>query len=219
VSLKTAALSDSTKPSFYLRFGKRAFDLVAGLSLLVLTAPVILILALMVTATCGVSPFYSATRVGKDGLPFRMWKLRTMVKDADVRLRRWRDEQSKEAIEFNQSFKLREDPRVTRLGRLLRKTSLDELPQLVNVVRGEMSLVGPRPIVIEELFQYGREQGTLLSVRPGVTGLWQVKGRNDIDYPARARLELDYVARLSLLEDMRLLALTAPIVLFKRNGV
>jgi len=191
----------------------------AGLLLLVLAAPLILVLALLVTATSGFSPFYAATRVGKDGLPFRMWKLRTMVKDADSHLRRWRDEQTQEAVEFNQRYKLRDDPRVTRLGRILRKTSLDELPQLLNVVRGEMSLVGPRPIVVDELFQYGAEQGTLLSVRPGVTGLWQVKGRNAIDYPERAHLELEYVDRLSLLEDMRLLALTAPIVLLKRNGV
>jgi lipopolysaccharide/colanic/teichoic acid biosynthesis glycosyltransferase len=187
--------------------------------LLALAAPLILVLALLVTATSGFSPFYAATRVGKDGLPFRMWKLRTMVKDADSRLRRWRDEQTQEAIEFDRSFKLRDDPRVTRLGRILRKTSLDELPQLLNVVRGEMSLVGPRPIVVDELCQYGIDQGSLLSVRPGVTGLWQVKGRNAIDYPERTRLELEYIDRLSLLEDVRLLALTAPIVLLKRNGV
>jgi len=218
-SLYTSAQSHTAKPSFYGRFGKRAFDLVFGGSLLLLAVPVILVLALAVAVTSGFPPFYAATRVGKDGLPFRMWKLRTMVRDADSHLRRWRDAGTSEATEFSRSFKLRDDPRVTPVGRILRKTSLDELPQLLNVVRGEMSLVGPRPIVVDELFQYGANQGLFLSVRPGVTGSWQVQGRNTIDYPHRANVELDYVSRLSLVEDLRLLALTAPVVMLKRDGV
>jgi lipopolysaccharide/colanic/teichoic acid biosynthesis glycosyltransferase len=219
VPLESAALSVFTQRSFYRRFGKRILDVTLGLALLLIAAPVILGLALAVGVTSGFPPFYAATRVGKDGLPFRMWKLRSMVKGADAVLRRWRDEGTREGSAYAHSYKLRDDPRVTPLGRLLRKTSLDELPQLWNVVRGDMSLVGPRPIVLEELEKYGTESDLLLSVRPGVTGLWQVEGRNDIDYPRRAHVELDYVARVSLLEDVRLLVRTAPIVLLKRNGV
>ena len=219
VPLETAALQVFPQRSLYRRFGKRTVDALLGLTLLLLAAPIILVLALVVGATSGFPPFYAATRVGKDGRPFRMWKLRSMVKDADAVLQRWLDEGTQEGAAYAQDYKLRDDPRVTAVGRILRKTSLDELPQLWNVVRGDMSLVGPRPIVADELEMYGSERDLLLSVRPGVTGLWQVEGRNAIDYPQRAHVELDYVGRVSLLEDVRLLALTAPIVLLKRNGV
>ena len=145
VALELVESPSLPEPSFYGRFGKRAFDLVAGSLLLLVASPVILVLALLVLATCGAPVFYGATRVGKDGRPFRMWKLRTMVRDADALIEYWKRKGTEEGVIYMQSYKLRNDPRITPLGKILRKTSLDELPQLLNVVRGEMSLVGPRP--------------------------------------------------------------------------
>jgi lipopolysaccharide/colanic/teichoic acid biosynthesis glycosyltransferase len=217
--MATAAYAAPAKSSLYQQFGKRTLDLVLGLTLLLLAVPFIVLLALVITVTSGFSPFYSSVRIGRHGQPFRLWKLRTMVRDADAVLQTWLDRGGEQSIEFRRSFKLQHDPRVTPLGRILRATSLDELPQLVNVVRGEMSLVGPRPVVADELEKHGPYRDVFLSVRPGITGLWQVKGRNSIDYPERSHLELDYVGRISLLEDIRLLASTAQTVLLKRDGV
>jgi lipopolysaccharide/colanic/teichoic acid biosynthesis glycosyltransferase len=205
------------QPSFYERAGKRAFDFVVSLVLLVVISPVILVAAAMVVFNSGLPAFYGATRVGKDGRLFRMWKLRTMVRDADAMIEFWKRKGTEEGLVYFQSYKLRNDPRVTRIGRILRKTSVDELPQLFNVLRGEMSLVGPRPIVESELAKYGPRQEEFLSMRPGVTGLWQVNGRNDIDYPERADVELAYAERTSALGDISLLAQTIP-VLLKLNG-
>jgi lipopolysaccharide/colanic/teichoic acid biosynthesis glycosyltransferase len=147
-----------------------------------------------------------------------MWKLRTMVRDADRVLEQWQRERSDLATSYEQDFKLSDDPRVTRLGRFLRRTSLDELPQLWNVLVGDMSLVGPRPISFAELTRYGDRADELLSVRPGVTGRWQVGGRNRISYPERTWLELSYISDVALLEDCRLLVqtLAAP---FRGEGV
>jgi lipopolysaccharide/colanic/teichoic acid biosynthesis glycosyltransferase len=203
--------------TFYANAGKRAFDIVLSLVLLVALAPVLLLLAAAVAVTSGFPVFYGGERVGKDGRPFRMWKLRTMVPNAEAIIEEWKRKGTEEGLIYFQSYKLRKDPRITPLGRFLRKTSLDELPQLWNVLRGDMSFVGPRPIVEGELEKYGEDADAFLSVRPGVTGLWQVSGRNQIDYPERAYLELDYVRRLSLRQDAAVLLRTVP-VLLKRNG-
>jgi len=208
----------STGQSLYGRAGKRAFDLIASLILLLALSPVILVLAAAVAVTSGFPVFYGGTRIGKDGRSFRMWKLRTMVTDAEALIEQWKQKGTEEGVIYLQSYKLRKDPRITPLGRFLRKTSLDELPQLWNVVMGDMSLVGPRPIVETEIHKYGEDADAFLSVRPGITGLWQVSGRNDIDYPERADVELEYVWRLSLRQDAAVLLKTVPVLLFKRNG-
>jgi len=195
-------------PSFYERFGKRAFDMVAGLVLLVLAAPVILALAALVVATSGFPAFYGATRVGKDGRPFRMWKLRTMVRDADAIIEYWKQKGTEEGIIYLQTYKLRKDPRITPVGRILRKTSLDELPQLLNVVRGEMSLVGPRPYYLSELSDHPDILADLIQVRPGITGPWQVGGRNDIAPPDRMKIDQRYVATFTAPSDLKYLLKT-----------
>jgi lipopolysaccharide/colanic/teichoic acid biosynthesis glycosyltransferase len=141
-----------------------------------------------------------------------------MVANAEAIVEQWKQKGTEEGIVYLQSYKLRRDPRITPVGRFLRKTSLDELPQLWNVVRGEMSLVGPRPIVEGEIEKYGEDADVFLSVRPGITGLWQVTGRNDIDYPERADLELEYIWRLSWWQDAAVLLKTVPVALLKRNG-
>ena len=206
------------QPSLYGRFGKRAFDIIGSLVLLCLLAPVILVLAMAVAVTSGFPVFYAGVRMGKDGRPFKMWKLRTMVPDAEALIEYWKQKGTEEGLVYIQSYKLRKDPRITHMGQFLRKTSLDELPQLWNVLRGDMSLVGPRPIVEGELEKYGEDRHIFLSVRPGVTGLWQVSGRNDIDYPHRAYLELAYAWSLSWRKDAALLLRTVPVLLLKRNG-
>jgi undecaprenyl-phosphate galactose phosphotransferase len=137
-----------------------------------------------------------------------MWKLRSMVRNADAVLLQWRRTQQSFDAEFTKGFKIQADPRITPLGRFLRKSSLDELPQLWNVVRGDMSLVGPRPIVEDELRHYGQHADLMLSVRPGITGRWQLNGRNDITYPERVWVELECCNSSTLLGDLSLLAQT-----------
>lgn len=186
---------------------KRAIDIGVAAVGLVLALPVIVLAAVLLRCESSGSPFFGHVRIGRGGRRFRCWKLRTMYRDAEERLER--DPALRDAYRRN-DFKLPEDqdPRVTRLGAVLRKTSLDELPQLVNVLRGEMSLVGPRPIVAEELAHYQGQVATLLSVRPGITGAWAVSGRHHLAYPARALVELDYVRLRSLRVDASILVRT-----------
>jgi len=203
-----AAPSLSALDGLYVRYGKRLFDLVIGGALLLVAAPVILVFAVAVVVTSGWPPFYAARRVGRHGRDFRMWKLRTMVRDAERRLEAWKETDPELASAFKANFKLAGDPRVTRFGRLLRRFSLDELPQLWNVVRGEMSLVGPRPITQREVSLYGAHAPLLLAAAPGLTGRWQVGGRNAVTYPARVVLELSYFQSISLAQDLQILART-----------
>ncbi len=190
----------------YASAGKRALDLVVGVPLLLLALPMIGVLAILVLRYSGWPPFHVCERVGRGGRTFRMWKLRTMVPDAGAILDRWLVEDPEIGREFRVDFKLADDPRITSVGRWLRATSLDELPQLWNVVRGDISLVGPRPVVRDELARYGGRACELLSVRPGLTGRWQVSGRNAVGYPRRAEIELSYAESLSFREDVRILA-------------
>lgn len=183
--------------------GKRILDLVLGLLLLLLAAPLLLLLALLVKLTSPGPAFHRRRVVGRGG-EFDAFKLRTMRLDADAWLRARPELQR----EFSQNFKLRNDPRVTPLGRWLRRTSLDELPQFWNVVRGEMSLVGPRIISPEELPYFGEHRGIFDRVRPGVTGYWQIYARQRVSYQERVAMELAYVSSWSMLRDLQLLLLT-----------
>ena len=204
----------SRKPTvaFYPKWGKRIVDFVGVALILPFALPLMAIL-LAVVALDGGKPVFSHPRVGKDGRIFRCLKVRTMVLDAEDRLRRILSEDPAAAREWAADFKLRNDPRITRLGWILRKTSLDELPQLWNVLRGDMSLVGPRPVTEAEIPLYGRDADAYFSVRPGVTGIWQVSGRNSTSFAERVELDRGYATHLSLLEDLRILVLTVPTVL------
>ena len=193
---------------FYERRGKRLLDLALSLPLLVAATPLVIVLAVLVVLTSGWPPFYAAGRLGRSARPFRMWKLRTMVRDAEQQLEGLRRSDAAFRAAFARSFKLGGDPRVTRLGRWLRRSSLDELPQLLNVVRGEMSLVGPRPIVADELARYGQDAPVFTGVAPGMTGAWQVGGRNAIAYPERKAVEIGYCAAPSLATDLSILLKT-----------
>jgi exopolysaccharide production protein ExoY len=197
---------------------KRAMDLAGSLVLLLLTTPVFLVLVAMARLDGGPA-FYVHRRIGRDGRAFGCIKFRTMVPDADRRLAELlaRDPAARE--EWQATRKLKADPRITRRGRLLRTTSLDELPQLINVLKGEMSLVGPRPVVLAELETlYGAAAPLYLSVRPGLTGPWQVSGRNDAKYEGRVALDVAYVRNPSLLTDIVILLRTVGAVLRRRGA-
>lgn len=198
-------------PSPYIP-AKRMLDIVGAIVLAVVFSPLILAIVVLMGRGGG-SIIYRHRRVGKGGRTFECLKFRTMVPNADQLLRELLERDPAIKAEWVRDHKLRCDPRVTRLGRFLRRTSLDELPQLWNVMRGEMSLVGPRPVVREELLRYGRNVHAYLSARPGITGLWQVKGRNDTDYRRRVVLDTYYVRNQNLLLDLYILLKTTRVVL------
>lgn len=192
---------------------KRAFDLIGALAMLIVLAPVMLVLALAVLRIDGAPVFFRHTRVGFGGKTFRVFKFRTMRKDADRILKELlaTDPEARASWELDQ--KLRVDPRVLGwAGQVMRKASLDELPQLLNVIIGDMSLVGPRPVVPDEIARYGAASHDYLSTRPGITGLWQVSGRNNTTYETRVALDSEYVRTWSLWNDIRILFRTVTTV-------
>lgn len=191
---------------YYARHVKRWLDVAVALVLIVVAAPVFLLLALALWLESG-NPFYAQPRLGRNGRVFRMLKLRSMVKGADARLAACLAADPALRAEWDSSQKLKNDPRITPLGRLVRKTSMDELPQLFNVLRGDMSMIGPRPMLPDQLPLYRHPQA-YLALRPGLSGLWQVTARNNKDFATRAELDRDYHLRLSPLLDLRILLAT-----------
>lgn len=193
----------------YTRFGKRVLDVFAVLLLAPIALPLVLILCCII-ALRGGKPFYTQERIGRYGKSFTMYKLRTMVKDSDKVLHRHIVKHPGARDEWIRTQKLRKDPRVTAFGRFLRKSSLDELPQLFNVLRGDMSLVGPRPILPEQRVMY--PGSAYFWVLPGMTGAWQVSDRNHCEFRARAWFDDNYVNSVSFLGDLRILAKTVSVV-------
>ncbi|CAK6700477.1 sugar transferase [Synechococcus sp. CBW1107] len=192
---------------------KRGGDIVFSLLVLSLGAPVFLLLACLVKLSSRGSVFYCQRRIGRGYKGFGCLKFRTMRRDADRVLASMLDADPGLRAEFERDHKLKRDPRITPLGKFLRRSSLDELPQFINVLRGEMSVVGPRPIVWDELRRYGRSMDEVLSVRPGLTGLWQVSGRNNLTYRTRVRLDLTYVRHRSFWLDLGIVLRTIGVVL------
>lgn len=188
---------------------KLAFEWPLALLIMLLASPFLLAIALAIRVTTGSPVIYRRRVVGRGGVEFDAFKFRTMVNGAERVLEQ--DERLKDAFTVN--WKLFDDPRVTRTGRLLRKYSLDELPQLFNVLRGEMSLIGPRMVSPPELGKYAGLTDKLLSVRPGLTGLWQVSGRQNVSYDKRVELDMEYVDQCSLAMDVSILLRTVPVVL------
>jgi exopolysaccharide production protein ExoY len=187
---------------------KRAMDIAIALSAIVLLSPLMIVLVGLIRLVMGPSVFFAHSRIGFRGRPFHCYKFRTMVADAEKVLAQHLAADPLAAQEWRQTRKLRNDPRVTLLGYVLRKSSLDELPQLFNVLRGDMSCVGPRPIVADELLRYGPHADEYLRVRPGLTGLWQVSGRNALDYSVRVALDSHYVRNWSMGADLIILCRT-----------
>jgi Undecaprenyl-phosphate galactose phosphotransferase WbaP len=196
---------------------KRTFDLVAALILIMLLSPVLVVIALLVMRDGGPCVF-GHTRIGNGGVKFRCLKFRSMVVNADVVLKQLLDTDPQARAEWDRDFKLKHDVRITKVGHFIRRTSLDELPQLWNVVRGEMSLVGPRPVIEKELERYGAGAEYYLKAKPGITGLWQVSGRNDIDYATRVALDVAYVTNWSFGSDIMILVRTIGVVLSKHGA-
>ena len=194
------------------RFLKRAIDLLASMFLLCLLSPILVCIAVLITATDGFPIIYLRRVVGAKG-EFDAYKFRTMCRNADAILQA--SPEIREA--FNQNFKLQQDPRVTRVGAWLRRCSLDELPQLMNVLKGQMSLVGPRMITTQELSKYGEYQALLKSVKPGLTGYWQTGGRQDVSYEERVRMDVYYITQWTFALDLKIL-LKTPWTVIKGKG-
>lgn len=200
------------KPLFFVL--KRIMDIFGSLVGLILLTPLFLIITILMKKDEPQGPiFFTQVRVGKDGKPFKMYKFRSMCVNAE--------EQLEELLKYNEvegaMFKMKEDPRITKVGRFIRKTSIDELPQLLNVLIGEMSLVGPRPPLVRELSDYTPYDKQRLLIKPGCTGLWQVSGRNEVGFEEMVELDLSYIKNISLKNDIEIIAKTFG-VMFKPNG-
>lgn len=196
---------------------KRMLDVIGSVIIGLTFSPLIAIIAIRMSLEDG-PIIFRHRRVGQGGKTFECLKFRTMAPNSEQILQELLERDREAKAEWVLNHKLRNDPRVTRLGRFLRRTSLDELPQLWNVLRGEMSLVGPRPIVKEEILRYGRHLPTYLAAKPGITGLWQVTGRNDTGYRRRVAMDTYYVKRQGLLMDLRILLNTVKVVIWGRGA-
>ena len=192
---------------------KRLLDLTAALLLALLSLPVFILIAILIRLESRGSPLYSRLRCGKSGRPFKCYKFRSMYADADARLTAILSADPLLSVEYGHYHKLRRDPRITRVGRILRRLSLDELPQLWNVIVGDMSLIGPRPYDVAELPSMGSRAAIILTVRPGLTGLWQVSGRNTTSFVNRLALDAAYARTSSPWLDVKILARTLPTVI------
>ena len=204
------------KTRFLYQFIKRLFDiLVSGLSLIIFS-PIYLLIVILIRIDSKGKAFYKHKRIGKQGEPIYLYKFRSMYSDSEERLEKMlKDPEIRK--EWEENFKLENDPRITKVGKMLRRTSLDELPQLINILRGEMSIVGPRPVIESEIEKYGEEKEKFLSVIPGLTGWWACNGRSCTSYEDRKKLELYYVEHRSISLDLKIMFKTF-ISVIKGNG-
>lgn len=195
---------------------KRVLDILLASIGLVALSPVFLLVATMIKINSRGSVFFAHTRIGKDGKKFKMYKFRTMYENAEEMIKDFTPEQKKE---WQENYKLKDDPRITRIGRFLRKTSLDELPQIINIIKGDLSIIGPRPIIDRELEKYGENKQKFLSVTPGLTGYWQANGRSDTTYKQRMKMELYYIDHMSPKLDAQIFFKTFKTVLKKEGAI
>jgi len=209
-----AAREADRRLAFYYR-AKRMMDIAGALLGLILFAPLFVIVAILIKLESPRGPvFFRQTRIGKDGKPFLMYKFRSMVPDAEAKLP---ELLSRNEIE-GAMFKIKDDPRITRVGRIIRKTSIDELPQLINVLKGEMSLVGPRPPLPREVEQYTEYDKLRLTVPGGCTGLWQVSGRNRLNFRQMVELDLEYIRNQSIAQDLKIIFKTFKLLLGAKDA-
>lgn len=195
-------------------FIKRSFDIIASFCALIIFSPVYLIISILVKLDSDGPVFFKQERYGYRGSIIKIYKFRTMVINAEELLKKLSPEQKKE---FQENFKLDNDFRITKIGRILRSTSLDELPQLFNILKGDMSFVGPRPVIKKEIVKYGDYADKFLSVKPGLTGYWQVNGRSNTTYEQRIKLDMKYIDKRNLLMDLKIILKTV-IVVFQKVG-
>ena len=199
--------------NFYKSF-KNLLDFLFSIFFLITSLPFFLLISLLIKLSSRGPIFFLQERIGKNNIPFKCIKFRTMHPEAKDILENLLMKDEKLKMEFEQTHKIKNDPRITTIGKLLRKTSLDELPQFINVLKNEMSIVGPRPIVNKEKKKYGKYFKRVLSVKPGITGLWQVSGRNNLTYKTRVKLDLNYIENYNFLMDIRILIRTIGVILF-----
>ena len=200
-------------------YSKRIFDILFSAFILLFTLPLMLALALIIKLTSKGVIVYSQERVGRGGKPFKCYKFRTMYQDADDRLNEILASCPLMQKEWDETHKLKNDPRVTTVGKFLRKTSLDEFPQFWNVLKGDLSVVGPRPVVQHEVTKhFGAKAKKILSVRPGLTGIWQISGRSDTNYSTRIKMDEMYVESQSLFFDLKIIVLTIPTMIFSKGA-
>lgn len=204
----------SVKPKPIYDFVKRVFDIVWSLIGLIVLSPVFIILSILVKTTSEGPVFFAHKRVGKGGKTIKIYKFRSMVTNAEELIKQFTPEQK---AEYEKNFKLENDPRITKVGNFMRKTSLDELPQLINILKGDISIVGPRPVMDVETKIYGNYRNMLLSVKPGLTGFWAANGRSHTTYTRRRAMEIYYVKNRSVLLDLKIIFKTF-ISVFKREG-
>lgn len=211
------ALPQAESREIKLSVLKQFFDRTAAALGLIVLSPVFLLIGLMIKKDGGPA-FYYQNRVGYKGKLFKCWKLRSMIVNADQALQKILTNDPQARAEWDKDFKLKNDPRITKIGHFIRKTSLDELPQLWNVLRGDMSLVGPRPVTEKETLFYGDALKDYTSVKPGMTGLWQVSGRNDVSYAGRVALDSRYVHTRSFFGDIGIIMRTVRVMLFRTGA-
>ena len=197
---------------------KRFCDLALALPIFVFALPLLAVISALILIQGGGPVIYRQERCGQNGKPFICYKFRTMHLDAPTALADYLQANPGAAAEWEKTQKLRHDPRITTIGRILRKTSLDELPQLINIIAGEMSVIGPRPVTFEELERYGANLSYYIAARPGVTGLWQVNGRSTLSYQQRVNFDAQYVKEWSFFKDIKILLKTIPVVLFAKGA-
>ena len=202
------------KGKIYRAF-KRIVDIILGCIGLVLLSPVFLILAICIKIDSKGPVIFAHKRIGKNGKEFNMYKFRSMYENAEEMIENFNEEQKRE---WQENFKLENDPRITKVGKFLRKTSLDELPQIINIIKGDLSIIGPRPIVDEELEKYGENKEKFLSITPGLTGYWQANGRSNTTYEERMQMELYYIDNQSLWLDIKIFFKTIVSVLKKEGA-
>lgn len=206
---------NSVNVSYTYSVLKRFFDIFLSTLGLIILSPVFLIVSIIIKLTSPGPILYKHKRIGYQGEEIEIYKFRSMVVDSDNFEKYFNEEQMKY---FKENFKLEDDPRITKIGKFLRKSSLDELPQLINIIKGQMSIVGPRPIVRDEVKKYGIYADTYFSVKPGLTGLWQVCGRSNTTYEERVQLDVKYVQNRSLLNDLKIILKTFGAVLTSKGA-
>jgi len=209
---KSACISGQRRISRTYLFIKRVMDIAFSSLGLIICTPLFIGVGIAIKRDSPGPVIFKQQRVGKDGKKFTMYKFRTMVVNAEEILRKLPEDQLRE---FKENFKFKDDPRITKVGKFLRKTSLDELPQLINIIKGDMSIVGPRPIVDDEWEKYGEYAQTVFSIKPGLTGMWQANGRSDTDYDERIELDMRYIMQCSIWLDIGIICKTAAAVLRK----
>lgn len=215
VILPRKATRESQKEINIYKYIKRIMDFLLSLIGLIVLSPVFLIIAILIKNESDGPVFFKHKRIGKNGKEIYIYKFRSMVTNAEELIKKFTPEQMKE---FKENFKLENDPRITKIGKFIRKTSLDELPQLINILKGELSIIGPRPIVKEELEKYGDNKEKFLSVMPGLTGYWAANGRSSTTYDQRMMMELYYVDNMSFKLDVKIFFKTIVSVLKKEGA-